>query len=200
MYIRLAGVAFMGLVLAGTPAEARRLFWWQQDVPSSDIYSDVPVEQDVYAQDQFNQEQYDLYMRQMHHKKQLRQYDQTYYEPQVKTPSYRPRVLKPKKKIVTQAAVPESIVPTPPIKAPVAQRPVATGQVASIGKRYQTDTPAKSIDCSKGAAIVSGYGFSGVTTKSCSGGTYVYGAVRGGSNFEIQVSSASGELTAVKKL
>ncbi len=202
MFKQMAGVAFVGLVLAGTPAEARRLFWWQEDVPSGDIYSDIPVEQDAYAQDQFNQEQYDLYMKQLHRKKKaVPQYDQSYYDPQLAPQVYKPRVLKPKKKPVTQASVPENIIPKPPVKEPLVQKP-ATGQVASIGKRFQADVPskAKSIDCTKGASIVSGYGFSSVTNKSCAGATYVYAATRSGSNFEIQVNSASGELTAVKKL
>jgi hypothetical protein len=213
MLKQLVGVAFVGLVLAGTPAEARRLLWWQQDAPSSDVYSDIPDDQNAYAQDQFNQEQYDLYMQQMHHKKRaVPQYDQSYYDPQVAPQVYKPRVVKPKKKVVTQAVVPESVIPAPPVKKPVVvqapavvqtpQKPV-TGQVASIGKRFQTDAPASSakpIDCGKGATIVSGYGFSTVTNKTCSGATYVYGATRGGNNFEIQVSSATGELTAVKKL
>ncbi len=199
MLKQMVGLTVVGLVLAGTPAEARRVFWWQQDVPSSDIYSDIPAEQDAYAQDQFNQEQYDLYMQQMHRNKRVKQYDQTYYDPQVEPPVYRPRVQKPKKKIVIQSAVPDAVVPAPPSKAPVVQK-AAPGQVTSIEKRFKNDTAAKSIDCTKGASIVSGYGFSGVTTKSCVGITYVYGATRSGNNFEIQVSSTSGELTAVKKL
>jgi hypothetical protein len=199
MFKQLVGVAFVGLVMAGTPAEAKRLFWWQDDAPSNDIYSDIPAEQDVYAQDQFNQDQYDLYMKQMHRKKKAVQpLDRSYYEPQV----YKPRVLKPVKKTVTQATIPQVIIPKPPVKTPLVQKP-ATDQVASIGKRFQTDAPAKStkpIDCAKGASIVSGYGFSSVTNKTCAGATYVYGATRSGSNFEIQVNAASGELTAVKKL
>lgn len=202
MLKQMLGVAFVGLVMAGTPAEAKRLFWWQEDLPPGDIYSDIPLEQDAYAQDQFNQEQYDLYMKQLHRKKKaVPQYDQSYYDPQLAPQVYKPRVPKPKKKALTQAAVPESIVPKPPVKTPLVQKP-ATGQVASIGKRFQTDVPTKtkSIDCAKGASIVSGYGFSSVTNKTCIGATYVYGATRSGSTFEIQVNSASGELTAVKKL
>jgi hypothetical protein len=202
MLKQLVGMAFVGLVMAGTPAEAKRLFWWQDEVPPSDIYSDIPPEQDAYAQDEFNQEQYDLYMKQMHRKKKaVPQYDQSYYDPQLEPQVYKPRVQKPKRKAVTQAAVPETIIPKPLVKAPQVQKPV-TGQVASIGKRFQSDVPAKSksIDCTKGASIVSSYGFSSVTNKSCAGASYVYGATRSGSNFEIQVNAASGELTAVKKL
>lgn len=198
MLMRLAGAAFIGLVLVAAPAEARRLFWWE-NAATDDSYSDMPSDQEAYAQDQFNQDQYDLYMQQMHKKKRKPNYDQSYYDPQLETPVYKPKVYKPKKKVVTQAAVPDVIIPKPPVKQPAGQKP-STAQTASIGNRFQKDAPSKSIDCSKGAAIVSGYGFSSVTTKTCVGATYTYGAIRSGSNFEIQVSSASGELTAVKKL
>jgi hypothetical protein len=57
-----------------------------------------------------------------------------------------------------------------------------------------------SVTCAKGASIVTSYGFSGVTSKSCTGSTFTYGAIRSGKNFEIQVSASNGELTAVKKL
>jgi hypothetical protein len=183
----------IGLTLSSSPSEARRLFWWQNDdAQSYDVYSDDQDTQDAYTRDQFNQEQYDLYMKQTHRKKRLR-YDQTYYDPQVDVPSVRPK-LKKKKTVQNVALVKPSVDKKPQVYKP------ADTQTASIGKRFDTPAGAKSVDCSKGAAIVAGYGFSGVTTKSCTGSTFVYGASRSGKNFEIQMSSVSGELTAVKKL
>jgi hypothetical protein len=181
----------VGATLSSSPAEARRLFWWQSD-PSYDVYGDPDV------LDEFNQEQYDLYMQQMKRKKRLR-YDQSYYDPQLDDPYYEPPPpRKVKKKTVKAATVakPKAVVKS------VVNKP-ANSQVASISKRFDEPAPEpakKGVDCSKGASIVAGFGFSGVTTKSCTGSTFVYGATRSGKTFEVQVSAVSGELTAVKKL
>jgi hypothetical protein len=182
----------VGMAVASSPAEARRLFWWQSD-PAYDVYGDPDV------LDEFNQEQYDLYMQQMKRKKRLR-YDQSYYDPQLDDPDYEPpppRKVKKKKTVKTVAVA----KPKPAAKS-VVNKP-ASPQVASISKRFDEPAPEpakKGVDCGKGASIVAGFGFSGVTTKSCTGTTFVYGATRSGKTFEVQVSAASGELTAVKKL
>jgi hypothetical protein len=194
--------ALIGVALSSSSAEARRLFWWQSNQDQNyDNYGDNPDAQDAYAQDQFNQEQYDLYMRQMHRRGRA-QYDQSYYDPQVVEPDYNRPVRKlKKKKVVRQAHISDSgvIASTPVPPKPVAKK-AQTGQVASIGRRFDAPAAAKAIDCGKGASIVTGYGFSGVTTKSCSGSSFVYGANRSGKAFEIQVNSANGEIMAVKKL
>jgi hypothetical protein len=190
-------LTLFGAVFASSPAEARRLHWWQELLaPRDSFYEDVPDYADEQDADQFNQEQYDLYLRQLHRKARPR-YNQSYYDPQVDQPA-RPRKLhKSKKKVVQRApaAIKSALVSKPVIKK---QR--ASVQTTSIGKRFETAAPAKGVDCSKGASIVSGYGFAGVTTKSCSGNTLVYNATRSGKPFEIQVNAANGELTAVKKL
>jgi hypothetical protein len=170
-----------------TPAEAgRRHFWWLETDPTYQTEDVIygADDQEAYAQEQFNQEQYDLYMQKMHPRKKLK-FDQTYYEPQVETPAYRPAPRKQIKKTVAKAVQP---------------KPVSNPKIVPITKRFETVAPTKSITCSKGASIVSGYGFSNVADKSCAGSTFVYGAVRSGKNFQIEVSAASGELTAVKKL
>ena len=56
------------------------------------------------------------------------------------------------------------------------------------------------VNCDKGAGIVSSFGFTNVTTKSCTGASLLYNAERSGKPFEIEVSTKSGELLAVKKL
>jgi hypothetical protein len=192
-----SSVAFT--VFAGTPAEAgRRFFWWQNAPTDSqqvyDPYGDNTVyggQQDYDVQDQFNQRQYDLYMREMRHQKRKRNVN-GYYEAIVAAPNYGQmrRHKQIKKTVQTSAVLKQTTVK--PAPAPV--------QAASIGKRYESGAVAKSVDCNKGATIVAGYGFSSVTSKNCSGNTLVYSATRSGSNFEIQVSASSGELTAVKKL
>ena len=183
------------------PAEARhRLFWWQHDrnyeAPQYDSYddSDYSDEQDVDVDEQFNQAQYDLYMREMRHPRRQR-YVESYYDPQFDVPVYEKPLVKKvvKKKAPAKVAVVKPVVKTLPPSD-------KTIQTASLSKRFDDSAPPAKVDCKKGASIVSGYGFSTVTTKSCTGPTLVYGATRSGKNFEIQVSSVSGELTTVKKL
>lgn len=184
------------------PAEARRLHWWEQGqtefAPVDDNYDDATYaddQQDQDARDMFNQEQYDLYMRQMGHPKRKRAVA-SYYDPQVDQPVYKKLPpLKAKKKIVQKVAIAKPIAKKP-ILAPEAK----SLQTASISNRFDQKSPTKKIDCGKGLSIVSGYGFSGVTTKTCSGDTLIYNATRSGKNFEIQVSATNGELTNVKRL
>jgi hypothetical protein len=178
--------------LSLTPAEAaRRHFWWMEDAPAylvdDGYYGDTSDEQDYFVQDQFNQEQYDLYIKRKHLKKKPR-YDQAYYEPRIEQPTYKPKVFK--KKIVAKPVAPKPVVK--PVKV--------SSTVTPINKRYDMSVATKSISCTKGAGIVSGYGFTSITNKSCAGTTFVYGATRSGKNFDIEVSAATGELTAVKKL
>jgi hypothetical protein len=179
-------LATAGVVLAMfslTSAEAgQRHFWWLDSEPTYQVDDEAYDAQDAYVQDQFNQEQYDLYMSRKIKKKKLR-YDQAYYEPKVDVPAYKPKA---KKQIAVK---------------PVVAKPVKVANTATpINKRFETPVAAKSISCTKGAGIVAEYGFAGVRQKSCAGATFVYGATRSGKNFEIEVSAASGELTAVKKL
>lgn len=189
-------------VLFAGQAEARRLhFWWQQDQQYEDPYLDPNADQpsadgqDLYVQEQFNQDQYDQYMREMGHAKRGA-YQQSYYEPEVAAPVR-------KLKTATKPAKKQSVVviSKPAIKSSVwSAPPKSTLQTASIASRFGKKSTAKSVDCGKGAAIVSGFGFTGVSSKSCSGTTLVYNAIRSGKNFEINVNAATGELTNVKRL
>jgi hypothetical protein len=61
-------------------------------------------------------------------------------------------------------------------------------------------TTDKTIGCTAGAAVVTGYGFADVRPKACTGKTYAYIAARAGKSYEIQMTSASGEIIDVKKL
>ena len=145
----------------------------------------------------------------MNHRRHRRIYDQSYYDPQIENPDNpmphapKRKVLKFKKPVNLGVA---SVKPAPTIIKKPANPQIATKappRVAPQGvEKITNDAPAKSasVSCSKGASIVTSYGFSAVTSKTCTGGTFVYGATRSGKNFEIQVSAASGELTAVKKL
>ena len=199
----LGGLALTALslsLLTSAPAEARnRLFWWQHDrnyeAPQYDSYDDSAYsdEQDVDVDEQFNQAQYDLYMREMRHPRRQR-YVESYYDPTFDAQIYSeplPKKVK-KKSVVAKVAAAMPVVKELPKSDKI--------QTASISNRLDDKVISTKVDCKKGADIVAGYGFSTVTSKTCTGATYTYGATRSGKNFEIQVSSASGELTTVKKL
>jgi hypothetical protein len=203
----------IGLTMAAPEAQARRLFWWQEVSPENgggyDVYGDgqdINDGQDAFAQDLFNQEQYDQYMQEMNHRRHRRIYDQSYYDPQFENPD-NPMPHAPKRKVLKYkkpakiAAAPKPYTAPKSTNSQVANVAPPRTKPASVEK-ITPNAPAKSasVSCTKGASIVTSYGFSAVTSKTCSGGTYVYGATRSGKNFEIQVSAKSGELTAVKKL
>lgn len=182
-------------VLTSAPAEARnRLFWWQYDNNYyASKYDSYEEDSDFETDEEFNQAQFDLYMRQTGHPRRQR-YVESYYDPEFDEPIYqKPLIKKAKKKPVTKVVRAKPIVKALPPSD-------KTIQTASLTKQPEVKSTSTKIDCKKGASIVSGYGFSTVTSKSCTGTTLVYGATRSGKNFEIQVSSASGELTTVKKL
>ncbi len=111
-----------------------------------------------------------------------------------------------KKKTVARA---EPVV-KPKAKAVVAAKPKKLDpdkvQTASLGKPAQTVKPkaksvvGKTIGCTAGAAVVTGYGFGAVKPKICTGNTYAYTAARAGKIYEIKLTAASGEITDVRKL
>ncbi len=210
MFKSLIPLTLLPLLAFAQPAEARHLFWWQMIGPDGEVnqpqYQDPNYDpqfdnSDAYADDQaaqdmFNQREYDLYKREMrkprgndaNYDPQFDYQDQPRFAPQ-------PRIVH-KKKLVVKKPLPatQSATGQPTYKPPV----VSTGPVTQA-------KPAKvaslaGVSCTKGSSIVSSFGFSSVATKSCAGSTLIYSATRGGKNFEVEVSAASGELTAVKKL
>lgn len=96
-------------------------------------------------------------------------FDESYYDPY-----YLPPSKKPAKKPVVTTAKP---------KVPVAAKATAGGGMS----------------CDKAQKIVSGYGFTGISSKVCQGQVYEFNATRDGKTFLIKMSAASGELTEVKK-
>jgi hypothetical protein len=86
--------------------------------------------------------------------------------------------------------------------APKTSKPASPKlQTASLAKTSAEPMPKpKTIGCSSGAAIVTGYGFAAVTPKACTGTTYAYNAQRAGKSYVIQLTAATGEITDVKKL
>jgi hypothetical protein len=78
---------------------------------------------------------------------------------------------------------------------------VTTASVDPAKPATTTPKPAKGgkVTCEKGEEIVASYGFLDISQKSCEGTSLVYSAVRGKSNFEVEVNPANGEVTAVRK-
>jgi hypothetical protein len=220
---KMLGLATLAALLVFAPqAEARRLFWWevrpQQSYdyvdpydPSYDPYAD---NQDATAQDMFNQDQYDQYVREMRRRHRFDRsgdrydpalYDQSYdggmadpVDPQYN--DLQPKAAKPKKPKTVKAAVAKPNVETTTTASTgtVANTPV----VAEAKKTVDTPKPAKggSVTCAKGEEIVASYGFLDISQKSCEGSSLVYSAVRGKSNFEVEVNPSNGEVTAVRKI
>jgi hypothetical protein len=107
-----------------------------------------------------------------------------------------PTVLKPVAKKPLEAAI---------IKKPVAKKPVESTKLSAKGSLpLDAETLSKplpkAIGCSNGIEIISGYGFSGVKPKSCSGATYTFDAKRSNKNYLISLSAKTGEITDVKKI
>lgn len=115
-----------------------------------------------------------------------------------------------------RSALPEpvKVEPIAPIEAkPVVQEPVKTATIepapvkpepAKIkpAKKIQADTEKKvkgRISCKSAEKIVAGFGFTDIEAKSCNGKSYDFAAQRDGKPFTITLSSASGELTEVKR-
>ena len=84
--------------------------------------------------------------------------------------------------------------------APVVAKPVIPKPAAPKTQLASSAPAAGTIGCSKGAEIVSGYGFTSVKPKSCTGGSYSFDASRGASGYLIKLSAATGEITDVTKL
>jgi hypothetical protein len=81
-----------------------------------------------------------------------------------------------------------------------------TKSVASVEKKAvapaekKTAAAASGMSCEKAEKIVSGYGFTSVKPTACSGQVFAFNATRSGKSYVIKLSSASGELTEVKKV
>lgn len=89
-------------------------------------------------------------------------------------------------------SAPQTVVAKP------ASTPVKTASAAAPAAKAAGS--AGSIGCSKGAEIVSGYGFTSVKPRACTGATYTFDATRAANAYLIKVSAATGEISDVQKL
>jgi hypothetical protein len=119
----------------------------------------------------------------------------------------RQRARKPlvKKNIVRveTAAKPKVKVAAPAKPKLVTAKNVQTASLSkpdAIAKPESKPVSTKTIGCTAGAAVVTGYGFGDVKPRACTGTTYAYTAARGGKNYEIKLTAATGEIVDVKKL
>ena len=215
-------LALLPMFVFAQPAEARRLFWWENVDPNmpgdaappyQQVYG-APEYQDLYGdrQDQFDERQYQLYQREMR-----RRYGYQAEYPPEDGPYTPPPVYRARPAPQASYAPPTYVAPI--YAAPVLPKPkkiVKTARVAPKTPNAITDTknaitdtkvastpstkPTTTVGCEKGAAIVSGFGFDNVKTKSCEADTLAYNAERSGQPFEVSVNPKTGELIAVKKL
>ena len=109
------------------------------------------------------------------------EFDPDYYQPQYAPP---PSSKKKLKKAQPQASKPSTTKKKTATKQPQTQ---------------QSQKKPASITCDKASKIVAGYGFSAVKASTCQGKEYAFAATRDGASYVIKMSSASGELTQVKK-
>lgn len=113
--------------------------------------------------------------------------DEDFYEPRFVDPDDEPEFVTPRKK--------KKIVSVEP-------KPVVKKKVATAAKKPTVATTASKsgMSCDKAGNIISGYGFTSIKPQSCAGKVYVFNATRSGKNYLVKLSSASGELTEVKKI
>lgn len=196
MLPRIISAAALALVTSTllVPASAEAGSRWRFLNPGYYFY-DPPPPRDFYADDYDDEEYYE------DDERPLAYYDpdDDYYEPRYR--GEEPVYIAPKKKKTAKAAKPveKKFVVSTPKKA-------ETSSVASIEKKAVTATEKKTasatpgMSCDKAGQIVSGYGFTSVKPTTCTGQVFAFNATRSGKAYVIKLSSASGELTEVKKL
>ena len=187
-------VAVTGTLFMPSVAEAGSR--WRLRFLQPDYYTYYPRPLDLYSSD-YGDEEYDD-----DDGRPLAYYDpdDDYYEPRYRDDE--PVQTVPKKKKTVKAV-------TVPVTKPVVKKSVAATEkktvimtekkaVASVEKESVPATTGMS--CDKAEKIVSGYGFTSVKPTTCTGQVFAFNATRSGKAYVIKLSSASGELTEVKKV
>ena len=77
---------------------------------------------------------------------------------------------------------------------------VATKGSAVVSAETKVAPVTAGMPCDKAEKIISGYGFTSVKPTVCTGEVFAFDATRSGKAYVIKLSSASGELTEVKKV
>lgn len=153
--------------------------------PPPDYYYDDPYPYDeAYGGDDYYDDDYDTAPR-------------IYQEPPLKR-RYQP----PKSAYQDYNYQPPKSVYENPYQPPRKKKTTANvpAKQASVALTAKPSTKATGkVSCDKAKTIIGGYGFSDVQSKGCDGSVYSFSARRDGKNFDIKVSSLSGELTEVKR-
>ncbi len=193
--ISAAALALMAsTLLVPTSAEAGSRWrflnpgYYFYDPPPRDFYADEYDDDEYYQDDERPLTYYEP--------------DDDYYEPRYE--GEEPVYIAPKKKKTVKAAP----APKPVVKKSVAstEKKVVTSSVASVEKKVvmpaekKTASATPGMSCDKAGQIVSGYGFTSVKPTACTGQVFAFNATRSGKAYVIKLSSASGELTEVKKV
>ena len=184
--------AIAGTLVTTSAAEAGSR--WRLRFLQPDYYFYNPRPHDFYADD-YGDEEYDE-----DDERPLAYYDpdDNYYEPRYRDDE--PALIAPKKKKIVKAV---------PVTKPVVKKSVAATEkkavvitekkaLASVETKAAPATTGMS--CDKAEKIVSGYGFTSVKPTTCTGQVFAFNATRSGKAYVIKLSSASGELTEVKKV
>lgn len=176
MLKRLALFSATALVLLGAPVQAEHgwknhLFWF-----------DEPEQQDrTYFFDEAGDDDSIIVVPSRRGQASLYGDDLDYYEPQ----------LAPMRIPLSLPKVTKKIAVTKPAKKL---------QLATAKQDVASSKTQAGFNCDKGVAVVTGYGFSEVKAKSCSGRIFTYGATRASKPFEVSVSANNGEITEVRKV
>lgn len=169
--------ALTGTLFTASAAEAGSR--WRLNFLNPFYYTYYPRQHDFYSRYDDDDENYDSP-------------DERFYEPEYygdDEPVYIPQKKKKTTKIV-------------PGSKPVAKKTVAStdkNAIPAVTAR-KTVQASKGMTCDRAEQIVSGYGFTSVKPSSCSGEVFAFNAMRSGKSYVIKLSSASGELTEVKKV
>lgn len=100
----------------------------------------------------------------------------------------------------TSAPLTTQSIAKAPEKAPATKQAPTPVKLASAASPAAKQASGAAIGCGKGAEIVSGYGFTSVKPRLCTGTTYSFDATRAANAYLIKVSAATGEITDVQKL
>ena len=113
--------------------------------------------------------------------------------PNILTPT--PPKAKVKKPKAKATAKPKKSLPFKPIRIEVSK-----AGIPGEKPRSRQRLAANQLSCAKAKSIVSGFGFSDITARSCKGTVYDFNAKRDGKPYSVKVSSLSGELKGVKRI
>ena len=160
-------------------------------------YFNDPPPRDFYAEDFGDEDYYE-------DERPLAYYDpdDDYYEPRYYE-GEEPVYIAPKKQ---QKKAAKAAKPAEKKAVASAKKKAEKLSVASVEKKAvtsaekKTASAASGMSCDKAGEIVSGYGFTSVKPTTCTGQVFAFNATRSGKAYVIKLSSASGELTEVKKV